>query len=329
MRLTLTLSFLFITIFSSFSQTFESMEPRVFYQDDSSEEPIICVFSNVPEIQLGYEDSLAILGFDIINGTDSGMIANSTDSFLVDTIILTEYVNTISSDFEVGCADVSFEGFSQAASNYLHLYNIDLAHKVLVNENLGGAGYISGTLTEDGRNRGIVPMGEVVIILVDEEDDSEILKDISDEQGFFEFKYVTEGEYTLRFKEMDIDGVETGQAEIIDEIIAITAQDTMATGLEVSPSVDSTLTVIDDKFSSLNFKIYPNPGVEVVYVDLTSVTDDIESVEVYNLLGQKIYEDDSPSKMKEITTNGWASMIYTIQINTSKGSYSQQLSVDR
>jgi len=73
--------------------------------------------------------------------------------------------------------------------------------------------------------------------------------------------------------------------------------------------------------------VYPNPGKEMVTI-LNKGTLKMEKVQVYNVLGQIVYNAKADNKDKHmLPLGGLSSGIYTIQVYTDKGTVARKLEV--
>jgi hypothetical protein len=73
--------------------------------------------------------------------------------------------------------------------------------------------------------------------------------------------------------------------------------------------------------------VYPNPTREVATI-LNRGALKMESIEVYNILGQVVYKSKADSKDKHtLNLSGFASGVYTIQVFTDKGTVARKLEI--
>ncbi|MFK7746934.1 MAG: T9SS type A sorting domain-containing protein [Kordia sp.] len=70
------------------------------------------------------------------------------------------------------------------------------------------------------------------------------------------------------------------------------------------------------------FNISPNPGVNELNIRLTKKTD--AAVEVYNLLGRKIYTGKLTTMHNAIDISSWKSGIYLVKVITDKKSITKR-----
>ena len=75
--------------------------------------------------------------------------------------------------------------------------------------------------------------------------------------------------------------------------------------------------------NSVNAKIYPNPTTGNVRIE----AQDMNTVEVFNLVGQKIYEEQVNNDECVIDMKGFGNGIYMVKIQTLTGSTTQKISV--
>jgi len=78
-----------------------------------------------------------------------------------------------------------------------------------------------------------------------------------------------------------------------------------------------------------NIAIYPNPASDRLTIENLSEAH-MQRISVYNVLGQVILSEETDSdKRHELRTSGLASGLYTLRIETDKGSYSQKFEIKR
>lgn len=79
------------------------------------------------------------------------------------------------------------------------------------------------------------------------------------------------------------------------------------------------------EISSSQFKVYPNPSSGTINIDLTSISSNIESVEMMNMHGEKVYHNNSiatPQMQMELSSG-----IYLLKLETAEGMYSMKVIV--
>ena len=81
--------------------------------------------------------------------------------------------------------------------------------------------------------------------------------------------------------------------------------------------------VLSTEENSVNAKIYPNPTTGNVRIE----AQDINTVEVFNLVGQKVYEENVSGDECVINMKEFGSGIYMMKIETLTGSTTQKISV--
>ena len=74
--------------------------------------------------------------------------------------------------------------------------------------------------------------------------------------------------------------------------------------------------------SQLN--VFPNPATE--YVNVTS-ENMIENIEIYNIVGQKVFNQNNPVNNVTINTNDFVNGIYFVRIKTKEGFQTQKLTI--
>ena len=75
-----------------------------------------------------------------------------------------------------------------------------------------------------------------------------------------------------------------------------------------------------------NASIYPNPTKNILNVNATS---NINSVEVFNMMGQKVAAYDANDTYTQINTSNLNNGMYLIRINTENGVINQKFTVAR
>ena len=81
--------------------------------------------------------------------------------------------------------------------------------------------------------------------------------------------------------------------------------------------------ILSTEENSINAKIYPNPTTGNVRIE----AQDINTVEVFNLVGQKVYEENVSGDECVINMKEFGSGIYMMKIETLTGSTTQKISV--
>ncbi len=79
-----------------------------------------------------------------------------------------------------------------------------------------------------------------------------------------------------------------------------------------------------DTFQLENVKVYPNPTVNQLFIENSDGFSTNDTIEIYNMLGQKIQQQNNLSEtILEINTENWSSGIYivNVQSNGKVGSY--------
>lgn len=86
-----------------------------------------------------------------------------------------------------------------------------------------------------------------------------------------------------------------------------------------------------DNLSALQkeLRIYPNPGKSVVTVSSYNNALKIERIDVYNLMGQHIYETEVKGGQHQLDVTAMAAGIYNVMITTDKGKVTKKLEVTR
>jgi hypothetical protein len=75
-----------------------------------------------------------------------------------------------------------------------------------------------------------------------------------------------------------------------------------------------------------NFSLYPNPADDHVYI---TTSDDLKRVTIYNALGQLVMDEVTAGKVYEFNTSGYAIGVYMVQVETSAGTTTRILTIQR
>ena len=75
--------------------------------------------------------------------------------------------------------------------------------------------------------------------------------------------------------------------------------------------------------NSVNAKLYPNPTNGNLRIE----ADNLTTVMVFNLVGQKVYEENANSNECVINMKEFGSGVYMVKIQTATGSTTQKVSV--
>lgn len=97
--------------------------------------------------------------------------------------------------------------------------------------------------------------------------------------------------------------------------VAVKNQDQLCEG--VSPAVDVDLSVGINDVASVSVSLYPNPAKEVL---LIQCHEQVESVEVYNLIGEQVIFERG--QITKLNVSELANGVYTLQLTTQNGSKS-------
>lgn len=93
--------------------------------------------------------------------------------------------------------------------------------------------------------------------------------------------------------------------------------------------VDHVTGIRDTDVTSTQVKLFPNPGTELIQVELEGPAR-IEQVKVYNLLGAVVYQKElQATGNHQFSVRHWASGVYTISIMTNEGSVQRKFEVIR
>jgi len=85
---------------------------------------------------------------------------------------------------------------------------------------------------------------------------------------------------------------------------------------------------IDDVGSMQQSQIFPNPSKGILYVNLNSNPYDA-SIEIFNLLGEKVYQQSLKQKYNQINIEGLPSSIYIVKTSDIKNSSTQRLILEK
>ncbi|MGB1248421.1 MAG: T9SS type A sorting domain-containing protein, partial [Chitinophagales bacterium] len=63
------------------------------------------------------------------------------------------------------------------------------------------------------------------------------------------------------------------------------------------------------------FRLYPNPTEDVLYVNFEDIAVENLRLNVYNILGEEIYSQESiETEELRINTNQWSTGVYTVRV---------------
>ncbi len=114
--------------------------------------------------------------------------------------------------------------------------------------------------------------------------------------------YRFEGGTGSRFLYHDIDG----------NVYTSSVPDTDARSKWQAISTSQPLSVSDKEFKSSSIKIYPNPAEDKFTIAFQN-SDKIKSIEIYNILGKRVYKKTSKSNVLEVENTGFKTGIYLIK----------------
>lgn len=84
------------------------------------------------------------------------------------------------------------------------------------------------------------------------------------------------------------------------------------------------LTLSNEKVSLNSFKLIPNPTTDIFVIEFNK-PEDSAKLNVFNVMGKLVHEDQINSKSKVINTNSWPSGFYIIKVETSNYFYIKRL----
>ena len=91
----------------------------------------------------------------------------------------------------------------------------------------------------------------------------------------------------------------------------------------VIPVTLSTTDVAVNEHNEIEVKIYPNPAINFVQVS----SDEIQRVEVYNMMGQLVFEQNYNDSQVTISTSGMAPGTYAVKVTATNGTVTKQVIV--
>jgi len=95
-----------------------------------------------------------------------------------------------------------------------------------------------------------------------------------------------------------------------------------------SQSVTITSIVGIEEITSQNLIIYPNPAKALLNVRLNSKTEVVQKIQIFNILGQEVYNDSSPKSEGTININNLSKGVYSLKVTTNKNLLSRKFTVD-
>ncbi|MCK5788417.1 MAG: T9SS type A sorting domain-containing protein, partial [Chlamydiia bacterium] len=87
------------------------------------------------------------------------------------------------------------------------------------------------------------------------------------------------------------------------------------------PGILADLAIDDSQLTESPVNIYPNPAYNTLHIE----TPEQSEIEIFNYLGQKVYQQDAKSDVEILDINSWKSGIYMIRIKTNQQIYTQKL----
>ena len=98
---------------------------------------------------------------------------------------------------------------------------------------------------------------------------------------------------------------------------------TMTNGFSIRCINDSIVTQIHDNNIDKNIQIYPNPSTDRVYIDCAERQN--IKMQVYNIIGECVFESVLTSGTNEIDISSLTTGIYVIKLTGTDGTYEQKL----
>ena len=93
---------------------------------------------------------------------------------------------------------------------------------------------------------------------------------------------------------------------------------------------ESSANVKGIKNTEINISIYPNPVQDVLNINLHDQTNSIKNINLYNLVGEKIYSLGNLNTKNEILNmNGFDAGIYFIEVKTEKETFTEKVCLNK
>ncbi len=80
-----------------------------------------------------------------------------------------------------------------------------------------------------------------------------------------------------------------------------------------------TVGIKDGKNQEVRLKVYPNPAIEMVNVEVSLVKETKATITIENMLGQVVYTSEIKHQKSEINISTFVSGVYFVKVNTGKG----------
>ncbi len=97
-----------------------------------------------------------------------------------------------------------------------------------------------------------------------------------------------------------------------------------------NPEADSCFatitTSIEELDSNSSIKVYPNPVNDLLTLDLSQINQSFTEINIFNALGELVYQNNKPTAITEINTRELQAGIYFLLLKDKSGmSYSQRI----
>lgn len=86
-------------------------------------------------------------------------------------------------------------------------------------------------------------------------------------------------------------------------------------------------TLVEETDEPGDFSVFPNPAEEYFKVNFENTVSGSKLVEVYNMLGKKLYEKKITGKQHKISTSSWTPGIYLVRVKTNEFTKTRRLLV--
>ncbi|MCK5788733.1 MAG: T9SS type A sorting domain-containing protein, partial [Chlamydiia bacterium] len=87
------------------------------------------------------------------------------------------------------------------------------------------------------------------------------------------------------------------------------------------PGILADLAIDDSQLTESPVNIYPNPAYNTLHIE----TPEQSEIEIFNNLGQKVYQQDAISGARELDVSHYNSGMYMIRVKTNQQVYIQKL----
>ncbi len=118
------------------------------------------------------------------------------------------------------------------------------------------------------------------------------------------------GNYFLRYSIGDIDYWDRNPADDVSDPIPITLIDN---------------TGVDELLSATNITMYPNPASDFLTIDINRYKNELIALEMYNMMGKLVYNQDITSRNTKINVSEMAQGIYFINLKNGEAEKSHKI----